>query len=196
MRTALMLGLALIFSSTALSGCSPDAATPSRSAGATARHVGLMAPGARPSEVDTSAEIGRIVGRLPGSRRKAVRQEVTAVIDRWWEAAYLSGARSKADLARAFPGFTPGARQRATFDRSLMSSVDLGADTVTALMRKVRLDLLAVDQRVRSVTARFDFRVRTTGERTRRLQVRGRLFLTRVDGDWRVFGYDVTQGWL
>lgn len=198
MRTPgiLMLGLALVLSSTALSGCSPDAATePSRTAGATASHVGVASPEAGPTEVATSAEIGRIVGRLPGTRRKAVRKEVTAVIDRWWEAAYLSGPGLRSDLSRAFPGFTPGARKRATFDRALMSNVDLDSTTITPLMRKVRLDLLAVNKRVRSVTARFDLRLRPS-ERTRRLQVRGRLFLTRKAAGWQVFGYDVSKGWL
>jgi hypothetical protein len=192
MAGILMLGLALVFSSTALSGCSPDtAAGPSRSAGATASHVGVSTP----QELATSADIGRIVGRLPGTRRKAVRKEVTAVIDRWWEAAYLSGPGLKSDLSGAFPGFTPGARKRATFDRELMSNIDLAGDKITPLMRKVRLDLLAVDKRVRSVTARFDLRVRASS-RTRRLQVRGRLFLTRKADGWQVFGYDVSKGWL
>jgi hypothetical protein len=31
---------------------------------------------------------------------------------------------------------------------------------------------------------------------SRRLQVRGRVFLTRQAAGWRVFGYDVTKGWL
>ena len=192
----LMLSLALILSASTLSGCSPDTTTgPSRSAGATVGHVGVTSPPAEPTELATSAEIGRVVGRLPGTRRKAVRKEVTAVIDRWWEAAYLSGPDLKPDLSRAFPGFTSGARKRATFDRALMSNVDLGSASITPLMRKVRLDLLAVNKRVRSVTARFDLRLRPS-ERTRRLQVRGRLFLTRKADGWRVFGYDVSKGWL
>ncbi|UUZ58337.1 hypothetical protein [Nocardioides sp. B-3] len=156
----------------------------------------LRHDGDGPTALATSADIGRIIGRLPGSRRKAVRKEVTAVVDRWWEAAYLSGAGQATDPARAFPGFTPGARKRATFDRALMTNADLDTDTISPLMRKVRLDLLAVNQRARSVTARFDLRVRTTGERNRRLRVRGRLFLTRKADGWRVFGYDVSKGWL
>lgn len=190
----LMLGLALVFSSTALSGCSPDtAAGPSRTPGATAAHVGAVTPHDGPTMLATSAEIGRVVGRLPGTRRKAVRKQVTEVVDRWWEAAYLSGPGL--DLSAAFPGFTPGARKRATFDRALMTNVDLDSAAVASLMRKVRLDLLAVNRRVRSVTARFDLRLRPS-EDTRRLQVRGRLFLTRKAGGWRVFGYDVSKGWL
>jgi hypothetical protein len=184
-----MLSLALLLTGCVLSGCTQDITEP---AGATASHVGVTTS---PAELATTAQIGRIVGRLPGTRRKAVRKEVTAVIDRWWEAAYLPGDRA-IDLSAAFPGFTAGARRRATFDRDLMTNIDLGADSITPLMRKVRLDLLAVNQHARSVTARFDLRVRTTGQSSRRLQVRGRLFLTQKDEGWQVFGYDVSKGWL
>lgn len=192
----LMLCLALVFSGGVLAGCSNDTSTPTSSptsSDPTASHAGGAAT---PPELSTTAEVGRIVGRLPGARRKAVRKEVTAVIDRWWEAAYLPGAGETTDVSAAFPGFTAGARRRATFDRALMTNADLRADSITPLMRKVRLDLLAVDRRARSVTARFDLRVRATGERNRRLQVRGRLFLTRKAARWRVFGYDVSKGWL
>ena len=186
----LVLSLALLMTGSVLSGCSQDTSEP---AGATASHVGVTTV---PAELATTAEIGTIVGRLPGTRRKAVRKEVTAVIDRWWEAAYLSGDPVAADLSGAFPGFTAGARRRATFDRELMTNAELDAGSITPLMRKVRLDLLAVDKRARSVTARFDLRVRTAGERSRRLQVRGRLFLTQKGEGWQVFGYDVSKGWL
>jgi hypothetical protein len=191
-----MLCLALVFSGSVLSGCSNDTTPPTStptSSDPTASHVGGAAT---QPELATTAEVGRIVGRLPGARRKAVRKEVTAVIDRWWEAAYLSGVGQTTDLSAAFPGFTAGARKRATFDRDLMTNAELRADSITPLMRKVRLDLLAVNKRARSVTARFDLRVRTSGEQNRRLQVRGRLFLTRKAERWRVFGYDVSKGWL
>jgi hypothetical protein len=190
----LLLSLALALSGAVLSACSQDTPAPSAPAEPTTSHVGT----ATPSELGTSAEVGRIIGRLPGTRRKAVRKQVTELIDRWWEAAYLEGDLRSADVSRAFPGFTAGARKRATFDRSLMTNTDLEAASITPLMRKVRLDLLAVGKRVRSVTARFDLRARVsaTSGRSRRLQVRGRLFLTRRSQDWRVFGYDVSKGWL
>ena len=192
----LVLCLALFFSGGGLAGCSNDTSTPTSSPTSSDPTTSHAAGAATPPELSTTAEVGRIVGRLPGTRRKAVRKEVTAVIDRWWEAAYLSGAGPTTDLSAAFPGFTPGARRRATYDSDLMTNADLQADSVTALMRKVRLDLLAVNKRARSVTARFDLRVRTTGERNRRLQVRGRLFLTRKAEHWRIFGYDVSKVWL
>ncbi len=194
---ALILAIAVAITSTALLGCSADPVEPSRTpapAEPTDTITGDVVP-PEPPELATTAEVGRIVGRLPGPRRKSVRKQVTRVVDRWWEASYL-GAGSETDLATAFPGFTIGASTRARFDRKLMTNTALGADSIMPLMRKVRLDLLAVRQRVRSVTARFDFRVRTTGDRSGRLRVRGRLFLTRRAAGWRIFGYDVSKGWL
>lgn len=193
--STVVVGLALIMSVGALSGCISDSYSPSVAPGATVSHVGAVTT---PSEPATTADIATIVGRLPGTRRKAVRQDVTAVIDRWWEAAYLGDAGTTMDVSAAFPGFTRGARRRATFDRDLMTHSDVDAASITPLMRKVRLDLLAVDRRARSVTARFDLRtrVRTNTGRGGRLQVRGRLFLTRRSAGWQIFGYDVSKGWL
>ena len=159
-----------------------------------------------PAPLTTQADVGTVVGRLPGTRRKAVRREVTAVLDRWWDTAYVGGAYPRTAFG-SYPGFTPGAARRARFDRDLMSNADVGerVASVTPLMRKAHLDLLAVGGPARSVTARFDLRMRVVlsrarteagaGTRTRRLQVRGRAFLTRLPA-WRVFGYDVTKGWL
>jgi hypothetical protein len=195
---ALVVVLALV-----AAGCSSDDPTGPPTTGGTETAVTTSVAG--PAPLTTRAEVGTVVGRLPGPRRKAVRIQVTEVLDRWWEAAYVGGAYPRTDFRR-FPGFTPGAARRATYDRNLMSNADIGdrVTAVTPLMRKARLDLLAVDRRVRSVTARFDLRMRValadaaSGQPagTRRLQVRGRLFLTRQPAGWRVFGYDVTKGWL
>ena len=191
---ALALVLAL-----AAGGCSSDGPSAGPGAGTTETATTTSVTG--PAPLTTRAEIGTVVGRLPGTRRKGVREQVTEVLDRWWDAAYVGGEYPRTDFGR-YPGFTPGATRRATYDRDLMSNADIGdrVVSVTPLMRKARLDLLAVDRRVRSVTARFDLRMRVdlAGEdgSSRRLQVRGRVFLTRQPAGWRVFGYDVTKGWL
>lgn len=187
----------------AAAGCSSDDPSDRPTTGGTETAVTTSVAG--PAPVTTRTEIGTVVGRLPGPRHKAVRLQVTDVLDRWWDAAYVGGAYPRTDFRR-YPGFTPGAARRATYDRDLMSNADIGerVTSVTPLMRKARLDLLAVDRRARSVTARFDLRMRVAlagtdaGQpaRTRRLQVRGRVFLTRQPAGWRVFGYDVTKGWL
>lgn len=191
---ALALVLAL-----AAGGCSSDGPTAGPDARTTETATTTSVTG--PAPLATRADIGTVVGRLPGTRRKVVREQVTEVLDRWWDAAYVGGAYPRTDFGR-YPGFTPGAARRATYDRDLMSNADIGDHvvSVTPLMRRARLDLLAVDRRVRSVTARFDLRMRVdlagAVAPSRRLQVRGRVFLTRQPAGWRVFGYDVTKGWL
>ena len=186
----------------AAAGCSSDGSTGHRSSGATDTATTTSVMG--PAPLATRAEVGTVVGRLPGQRRKAVRRDVTEVLDRWWDTAYVGGDYPRTDFGD-FPGFTPGASRKARFDRDLMSNADIGdrVESVTPLMRRARLDLLAVHRTVRSVTARFDLRMRVVladadagDTRTRRLQVRGRVFLTRRPAGWRVFGYDVTKGWL
>lgn len=197
---ALCLALPL---SAGLSGCGPRESGEHFSAPASASQVGATTPTLR-----TSVAVGRLVGRLPVERRRSVRRQVGVVVDRWWEAAYLSGGEASAAPDSAFPGFTDGARSRAREDRDLMTLTDVGSGSVTPLMRKVHLDLLSVGGHARSVTARFDLRLRVNGipadtkntagasTRSRRLQIRGRLFLTHGAAGWKVFGYDVSKGWL
>ena len=76
-----------------------------------------------------------------------------------------------------------------------MSNQDIGdqIDAVEATTRKVTVDVLAVKGQPRGdrpVRAEFA----TAGDLERKVEVRGRLFLTRQATGWRIFGYDVTKG--
>ena len=182
-----------------LSACSADRQGPPADAARGGAAAGGSASGSvalASAPVETRTRFHRVHGRLPVARRKAVRRQVTAVVERWWDAAYLGGDYPRMDFRDAFPGFTRGARERARRDVRLMSNRDVGSrvDAVAADRRLLRLDVLAVDRRARAVTARFVLRFATTGERTGTTAVRGRLFLTRRHGPWRVFGYDVLMG--
>ncbi|MBS2938775.1 hypothetical protein KDN32_13620 [Nocardioides sp. J2M5] len=146
--------------------------------------------------VETKTRIHRVFGRLPDRRRKAVRSEVGAVVDGWWEAAYLGGTYPRSSFPAAFPGFTRGAEARARADKALLTNETQGPsiDSVTAKHRSVVVDVLATGGQARSVTAHVVLRFETTGDKAGTTTVRGRLFLTRRSGEWKVFGYDVSKG--
>lgn len=149
-----------------------------------------------PPPVPTKVTIGEVSGRLPGEARDHLRKVVGDVVDTWFEAAYLGGDYPRRNFSAAFPGFTPGARSEARHDLALMSNAGLGdrIDAVVAKWKRVRVDVLAAHRRPVGATARFVLVFKTTGEARRKLEVRGRLLLTRTDNGWRVFGYDVTKG--
>ncbi len=149
-----------------------------------------------PPAVPTRTRIHRVFGRLPDARRKVVRHQVGAVVDRWWDAAYLGGTYPRSSFPSAFPGFTAAAEKRARSDKALLTNQTGGPriDSVRARRRMVTLDILATGKRARSVTAHFVLRFETSGDKTGTTTVRGRLFLTRRPSGWRVFGYDVAKG--
>jgi hypothetical protein len=176
-----------------LSGCqSPDgpAAAPER----LSRDDAQVTLASHP--VPTKTGIHRVFGRLPDARRKAVRKEVGTVVDRWWEAAYLGGTYPRSRFPAAFPGFTDAAEKRARDDKALLTNQTGGPliDAVTATRRSVTLDILATGGQARTVTAHVVLKFDTTGQKTGTTTVRGRLFLTRKRGAWRVFGYDLSKG--
>ncbi|GAA1938731.1 hypothetical protein [Nocardioides hwasunensis] len=146
--------------------------------------------------VTTKTKIHRVFGRLPEARRKAVRRQVGEVVDQWWEASYLGGSYPRSSFPAAFPGFTKAAEKRARADKALLTNQTRGSriDAVTARHRTISLDILATDGRARTATAAFVLKFDTDGELVGTTTVRGRLFLVRRDGAWRIFGYDVAKG--
>ena len=117
-------------------------------------------------------------------------------MDRWWDAAYLGGTYPRSSFPSAFPGFTKGAEARARSDKALLTNQTGGRriDSVEARHRSVSLDILATGKQARSVTAHVVLRFDTAGDKTGTTVVRGRLFLVRKRGAWRIFGYDVSKG--
>lgn len=151
---------------------------------------------ATPAPLETTATIGRVTGKLAGSRGKQVTEQVSGIVDAWIDAAYVAGDYPRSDFEDAFPGFSSGARLQARANLALMSNAQLGdrIDGVQATKRRVRVDVLAVKRRAVGVTARFVLEFNTLGDVMRSQHVEGRLYLSRNDGDWQIFGYDVSKG--
>lgn len=190
-RTATAISLAVLLVAS-LSACSgdddgePEPGGPDASAGADVE---------APAPVETVATMGEVVGKLSGPRRARLTSHVTEVVDAWIDAAYL-GDYPRTDFDDAFPGFSDGAAEDARTDGALMSNAPLGPDLdeVVALQRRLTIDALAPGGRAVGVTARVVLTMRLSGEVDRKERVGGSLFMTYRDGDWQVFGYDVTRG--
>lgn len=189
-RTSVLVALVV-----SLSACTASS-TPAESRAAAVSYDAPDRVAGAADPVPTQTRIHRVHGRLPDARRKDVRRDVGRVVDRWWEASYLGGAYPRTSFPDAFPGFTRGATRVARSDKALLTNRTGGARITSVIPRKrsIALDILAVAGRARSVTAHFVLRFETTGDKTGTTTVRGRLFLTRHHGPWRVFGYDVAKG--
>ena len=179
-----------------LAACSGDSSDPSAGPGDPDTSEGAGATDAPAPPVETEAAMGRVTGQLPQEKRSKVRDQVAHAVDAWFDAAYVGGDYPRDDFADAWPGFTTGAQAEAQGDKALMSNQDIGADIagVEATARKVTVDVLAVKGKPSGATARFVLKFRTDGDVQRKVEVRGRLFLTPEADGWHIFGYDVTKG--
>lgn len=138
---------------------------------------------------------GKRVGQLSPQRHDQAAARVAAVVDGWWDAAFVDADYPRSRYQDSFPGFTRGAAAQAWRQRDLTTSMRLGEriDALVPLRRRVAVDVLATRQVPRAATARVRMDYRTTGEVERRIRVQGRLLLT-FDRGWKVFGFDLTQG--
>jgi hypothetical protein len=193
-EAGVLLVLALAVTLAACSGDSDPSAGPGDGDPGSSETAG--ATEAPPPPVETEATMGKVTGQLPPEKRSKVRQQVAHAVDAWFDAAYVGGDYPRNDFADAWPGFTSGAQAEAQGDKALMSNQDIGADIagVEATARKVTVDVLAVKGKPSGATARFVLKFRTDGDVRRKVEVRGRLFLTPEADGWHIFGYDVTKG--
>ena len=164
---------------------------PDRSVGASA----TLEPRPAPMEVSIARIAG---GPVRKAQQRAVERQVSRVLARYFDGAFLGGSYPRQGFPDAFSDFTQGATRTARADRDLLTNAAL-AGTVERVLpqrREAMLDLFVPKKAVAGVTARF--RLAFLAERSRgadqRVVVSGRLLLTRADpGPWRVFGYDVQR---
>lgn len=147
------------------------------------------------ASVPTVVVPGQRVGPLPPQRHRQVAQRVAAVVDGWWDAAFVDADYPRRRYQGSFPGFTRTAAAQAWQQRDLMTSARIGdrIEALVPLRRRVAVDVLSTRQVPRGATARVRMDFRTTGEVERRVRLQGRLALSYLRGGWRVFGFDVTQ---
>ena len=131
---------------------------------------------------------------MDAARRAKVLDGVTAVIDPWFDEAFL-GEFPRSDFSSAFAAFTrdAAADARARPRPPQQPAIADQIDSATATNRRVRLDVFAPDGHPRGVTANFVLDFDTTGDLEEHLRVHGALYLAKDKGEWKVFGYDVDE---
>lgn len=144
--------------------------------------------------VATVTTLQHIGNRLDAEHRAKVKTRVTEAVDAFFDGAYL-GAFPRSDYSAAFEGFTPGAAADAQADLDIMTSSAISdqIESATATKRRVTVDVLAFEGHPRGVTAHFFLDFDTTGDLEASMRVRGDLYLSKVKGEWQVFGYDVDE---
>lgn len=147
-------------------------------------------------EVEPVTKSGTIVGRLPKKDRSRVERAISDRAVRFLNAAYLAGDYPRADFRDSYPGFTGGAAKLARKDRALLTNQPIGEriDEVTPTRITVKVDLLAVNKHAVASTAHVELAFRTAGRVEKRVRVQGRLLLTKKDGRWKIFAYDLSKG--
>jgi hypothetical protein len=144
--------------------------------------------------VTTQVVLGRVAGKLGEAQKDALKEDVKAILDGFFDEAYL-GEFPRASYGEAYAAFTKGARDDATRDKGLLSNAKISdrIESATGVKRQVSLDVLAVKGVPQGVTARFTLDFDTAGDIEQRERVKGYLLLNREGGDWQVFGYDVIR---
>ena len=176
-----------------LSACSGDEETPEPDAGPS-----LADPSAAPTlEVEPVVRAGEVVGRMRKGDRTRVVGAVSGVAVRYLDAAFLAGDYPREGGFRsALASFTPGTAKAARGDLGLLTNAGIAprVDEVTAARLGVTVDVLAVRERASAATAHVKLVFNTTGDVAKRVQVQGRLMMTKSDGRWRVFAYHLSKG--
>jgi hypothetical protein len=142
--------------------------------------------------VTTLQAVGK---HLDAVHRARVKAAVTALIDPWFDGAFL-GDFPRSNWSSAFSGFTQGAAADAQHrDLDLLTNAGIAdqIDSATATRRRVRLNVFAFQGHPRGVTAHFVLDFTTKGDVEEALRVRGDLYLAKDKGEWKIFGYDVDQ---
>lgn len=158
----------------------------------------LSEPSAAPTlEVEPVVRAGEVVGRLAKADRSRVVDAVSGVAVRYLDAAFLGGDYPRdGGFQPALEGFAPGTAKAARADLGLLTNAGIAprVDEVTPARLGVTVDVLAVGERASAATAHVKLVFETAGEVAKRVQVQGRLMMTKDDGRWQVFAYHLSKG--
>ncbi|HET6937147.1 MAG TPA: hypothetical protein VFI19_01030 [Nocardioides sp.] len=187
-RSALVSGVALLLLLGAV-GCDSGDDIGNQDAGSPPGHAAAAA------EVTTVTTLQAVGKQLDAAHRTRLKAGVAAVIDPWFDGAFL-GDFPRSNWSSAFSGFTQGAAADAQHrDLDLLTNAGIAdqIESATATLRRVRLNVFAFQGHPRGVTAHFVLGFTTKGDLEEAVRVRGDLYLAKDKGEWKIFGYDVDQ---
>jgi hypothetical protein len=192
LRSLAVLAAVVVTSAAFIGGCSGDDDPPSPEGRETNGPSSAVPAADRP--ITMKATIGRVIGKLGAQEKAGVKTDVSAVVDDFFEKAYL-GEFPRTSFDEAYAAFTSGAREDAARDADLLSNAEIAEqiEQATGTKRRVALDVFAAKGQAQGVTARFTLDFSTTGELERTERVKGYLLMSREDDGWRIFGYDVIR---
>lgn len=158
--------------------------------------AGEPAPSEEPTaatELTVDAELGEVRGRLAKADRRQMLGSVGDVVERWWQEGYVV-LGDEVDTLAAFRGFTPTASRQAIRSKGVTTNAAAKrADDVVVRRGTATVDVLAPGGTPAGATVRVKVVMDLTGESERTEVVTGRLFLTRMKGAWKVFGFDLDR---
>jgi hypothetical protein len=189
-RSALVTGAALVLLAGAV-GCDSGDDLGNKDKGSSSS----SGQGADSSEVTTVTTLHSTGEKLNAAHRARLKEGVNAVIDPWFDGAFL-GDFPRSDWSAAFAGFTKDTAADAEGrDLDLLTNAAIAdqIDSATATRRRVRLNVFSYRGHPRGATAHFVLDFTTKGDLAQPMQLRGDLYLAKDKGVWKVFGYDVDQ---
>jgi len=148
---------------------------------------------------DASLEVSieQLSGAIRREQRPVLKRLISKPIADWVSAGYSAEAAAGGSYPQAFAGWTKDAARLARRDDDVTTNATMGKDLtgVVVAASRARLYVFAAKGRTGGATARVN--VRMTGERqdgsSTSYAVTGRLYLTREQSRWRIFGYDLTR---
>jgi hypothetical protein len=187
-RSALVSGVALVLLGGA-AGCNSGDSIGEKDKESSAAQASEAA------KVTTDTTLQAVGKQLDAVHRARLKAAVTAVIDPWFDRAFL-GDFPRSNWSKAFSGFTKDAATDAEHrDLDLLTNAAISdqIDSAAATRRRVRLNVFAVKGHPHGVTAHFVLEFTTKGQLAEAMKVRGDLYLVKSQGEWKIFGYDVDQ---
>lgn len=152
-------------------------------------------PADRTDHVALELSIGPGAGDLSTQARDELQNDVGAVLTSYVVDAFL-GDYPRDDFVQALDAFTSGVVDQAAADLNLVTGAGFGKGVqgVTATRLSATISSFVPKSDVVGVTALVDlaFDVEAADGTTSELIRRGRLMLMPDDGEWKIFGYDLT----